>query len=81
MIAVERALQRAAAVLPREVEVRQRPRRVEVGVGVEARDERVGLVAQVALDLELGLGERVADVVGELQPARPNLSPSAAAER
>ena len=58
----------AAAVLPREVEVGQRPRRVEIGVRVEALDEGVRLVAQVALDLELGLGERVADVVGELQP-------------
>ena len=64
----ERPRERSAAVLPREIEVRQRPRRVEVGVGVEALDERVGLVAQVALDLELRLGERVADVVGELQP-------------
>ena len=45
--------QRPAAVLPGEVEVGQRARRVEVGVGVEPPDERVGLVAQVALDLEL----------------------------
>ena len=58
----------AAAVLPREIEVGQRPRRVEIGVGVEALDEAVRLVAQVALDLELGLGEHVADVVRELQP-------------
>ena len=61
-------VERAAAVLPREVEIGQRARRVEVGVGVEPPDERVGLVAQVALDLELRLGDRVADVVGELQP-------------
>jgi hypothetical protein len=47
-------VQRAVAVLAREIEVRQRARGVEVGVGVEALDERVGLVPQVALDLELG---------------------------
>ena len=64
----QRRLQRTVAVLAGEVEVRQRARGVEVGVGVEALDERVGLVAQVALDLELRLGDRVADVVGELQP-------------
>ena len=62
------SVERAAAVLPREIEVGQRPRRVEVGVGVEALDEAVRLMAQVALDLELGIGERVADVVRELQP-------------
>ena len=55
------------AVLAREIEVRQRPRRVEVGVGVEPPDERVGLMPQVALDLELRLRQREADVVGELQ--------------
>ena len=60
--------QRSVAVLPREIEVRQRPRRVEVGVRVEPRHERVGLMPQVALDLELRLRQRVADVVGELQP-------------
>ena len=64
----ERVRQRSVAVLPREIEVRQRARRVEVGVRVEAPDERVGLMAQVALDLELRLRQRVADVVGELQP-------------
>ena len=63
----ERVLQLAAAVLPRQIEVRQRARRVEIGVRVEALDERVGLVAQVAFDLELGLRQRVADVVGVLQ--------------
>ena len=65
--AFQRAGERAVAVFPREIEVGQRPRRVEVGVGVEALDERVRLVAEIALDLELGLGDRVADVVGELQ--------------
>ena len=67
--AAHRLGERALAGLAGEVEVGQRPRRVEIGVGVEALDERVGLVAQVALDLELGLAQRVADVVGELQPA------------
>ena len=66
--AFERLRERSAAVLPREIEIRQRARRVEIGVGVEAPDERVGLVPQVALDLELRFGDRVADVVGELQP-------------
>ena len=60
--------ERSVAVLSREIEIRQRARRVEIGVGVEPRHERVGLMAQVALDLELRLGQRVADVVGELQP-------------
>ena len=60
--------ERSAAVLPREIEIRQRARGVEIGIGVEATDERVGLMAQVALDLELRLGDRVADVVGVLQP-------------
>ena len=60
--------ERSVAVLPREIEIGQRARHVEVGVGVEAPDERVGLMPQVALDLELRLGDRVADVVGELQP-------------
>ena len=66
--AFERPGERTTAVLPGEVEVRQRARGVEVGVGVEPLDERVGLVVEVALDLELGLGDRVADVVGGLQP-------------
>ena len=35
----ERVGRASAAVLPREVEVGQRPRRVEIGVGVEALDE------------------------------------------
>ena len=56
-----------SAVLPREIEIGQRPRRVDVRVGVEPLDERVGLVAEVALDLELRLGDRVANVVGELK--------------
>ena len=66
--AAECLRERSAAVLPRDIEICQRARGVEVGVGVEAPDERVGLVAQVVLDLELRFGDRVADVVGELQP-------------
>ncbi len=70
--AFERPPQRSAAVLPREIEIGQGARRIEIGVGVEAPDERAGLVAQVALDLEFRVGDRVADVVGELQPpAKP----------
>ena len=64
----ERPDQRSAAVLPSEVEVGQRARGVQVGVGVEALDEGVGLVPQVALDLELRLGDREPDVVARLQP-------------
>ena len=36
-----------------QVEVVERPRDVEVGVGVETVDEALPLVAQVAFDLEL----------------------------
>jgi hypothetical protein len=46
----------ALAVLPRQIEIGERPRGVEVGVGVEALDEALALMAQVALDLELRLG-------------------------
>jgi len=56
--------------LPREIEVGQRARRVEVGVGVEALDERVGLIAQIVLDLEFRFTERVANIVSELQSPR-----------
>ena len=67
--ALERRLERPVAVLAGQVEVGERARGVEVGVGVEPLDERVGLVAQVALDLELRLGDRVADRrLGVLQP-------------
>ena len=66
--AAQRVLERAVAVLPRQVEVGQRARRVEIGVRVEALDERFRLVPQVVFDLELRLGDRVPDVIGELQP-------------
>src|SRR5262245_62046675 len=58
-----RLRERSPAVLPREIEIGERPRRVEIGIGVETLDERVGLVTQVALDLELRFGDRVANVV------------------
>ena len=51
------------------VEIGERSRRVEVGVCVESADERVRLVAQVALDRKLRIGQGVPDVVGELQSA------------
>ena len=66
----ERVDELAVPVLARQIEIGQRARGVEVGVRIEPPDEAVRLVAQVALDLELGVGQRVADVVGELQPAR-----------
>src|SRR5712691_13564304 len=64
----DRGRELSAAVLPRGVGVGQRAGRVEIRVGVEASHERIRLVAQVTLDLELGLGEEVANVVRELQP-------------
>ena len=50
-----------SAMVGGEVEIVHRPRHVEVGVGVEAVDEGHALVAQIALDLEVGVeaeGER-----------------------
>ncbi len=44
-----------AAPVGGEVEIVHRPGEVEVGVGVEALDEAEALVAQVALDLEVGV--------------------------
>ena len=55
-------------VLPGEIEISQRARGVEIGVRIEAPDEHISLVAQIVLDLELGVGEREPDVVRELQP-------------
>ena len=57
----------SAAVLPREIEVGQRTRRVQISVRIEPPDERVRLVPEVVFDLELGVGQGVANVVGELQ--------------
>ena len=55
-----------------QVEVVERARDVEVGVGVEAVDEALALVAQVALDLELHV-EGVRGVVGRARPAPAEL--------
>ena len=52
----------------REVEIVHRPRDVEVGVGVEPVDEADALVAQVALDLEVGI-EAVGQACAVLQRA------------
>ncbi len=52
----------------REVEIVHRARDVEVAVGVEAIDEGRALVAQVALDLEIGI-EAEAQRVAVLQRA------------
>ena len=52
-----------AAMVGGEVEIVHRPGDVEIGVGVEAVDEARALVAQIALDLEVGVeaeGRRVA---------------------
>ena len=44
-----------AAVVGREVEIIHGARHVEIGIGVEPLDEAAALVAQVALDLEIGV--------------------------
>src|SRR6516225_3994493 len=44
--ACKRALERAGAVLPGEVEIGECARRIQIGVGVEPLHERVGLVPQ-----------------------------------
>ena len=52
-----------AAMIGGEVEIVHRPGHVEIGIGVEAVDEGHALVAQIALDLEVGVeaeGERFA---------------------
>lgn len=51
------------AMVGGEVEIVHRPRHVEIGVGVEAVDEAHALVAQITLDLEIGVeaeGQRLA---------------------
>ena len=58
----------AVSILPREIEVRQRARRIEIRIRIEALDEGVRLMAQIALDLELGLRQVVTNVIGKLQP-------------
>ena len=63
------ALERAAAVRPRQVEVRQCARDRQVRIGVKAVGEGAPLVAEVALDLEVGAAERVRVVVAILEPA------------
>jgi hypothetical protein len=76
----QRALQRTVAVLPGEIEVRERPRGIEVCICVEAADKRRSLVTEVALDLELRFAERVA-MSSENCSRRPNFSASPGAER
>jgi hypothetical protein len=44
-----------AAMIGGEVEIIHRARHVEIGIGVEALDEGHALVAQIALDLEVGV--------------------------
>src|SRR6267378_805047 len=51
-----------------EVEIIHRPRDVEIGVGVEPVDEGAALMAQIALDLEIGV-ETVGNRVAVLQVA------------
>ena len=54
-------------VVGREVEIIHRPRHVEVGIRIEPLDERHALMAQIALDLEIGVegeGRRLAILEG-----------------
>src|SRR5882724_9522757 len=52
--AAERLCQDAAMV-GGNIEIIHRPRQIEIGVGIEALDERRTLIAQIALDLEIGV--------------------------
>ena len=55
-------------IIRREIEIVHRARQVEVGIGVEALDETDPLVAQIALDLKIGIeGER--RIIPVLKPA------------
>ena len=68
------------AVLGREVEIVHRAGDVEVAVGVEAVDEGRALVAQIALDLEVGV-EAEASWRARSCRLRPNLRCSASSDR
>ena len=50
-----KALASYAAMVGGEVEIIHGARDVEIGVGIEAVDEGRALVAQIALDLEVGV--------------------------
>src|SRR5262249_29507680 len=67
MSALERARQRPS-VLDRKIEVIHRSGDIEIRVRVEAVDKSAALVAQIALDLEIGV-EAVSDGVAILQIA------------
>ena len=51
-----------------EIEIIHRPRDVEIGVGVEPVDKGAALMAQIALDLEIGV-KPIGDGVAVLQVA------------
>ena len=57
-----------AIVVGGEIEIVHRARQVEIAVGVEALDEGRTLMAQIALDLEVGV-ERKGRHVAVLHPA------------
>ena len=63
-----KALASDAAMVVGEIEIVHRPRHIEVGIGVEAVDEAEALIAQIALDLEIGV-EGEGPVVAVLQVA------------
>ena len=58
-----------AVVVAGEIEIVHRAREIEIGIGVEALDERDALVAQIALHLEIGVeGERRVVAILEAAP-------------
>ena len=48
-------LRQHAAMVGGDVEIVHRARQIEIAVGIEALDERRALIAQIALDLEIGV--------------------------
>ena len=62
------AAARPPARMPGEIEICERSRDIEIGVRVEPLDEGPPDRA-VVLDLELRIGQRIANVVRELQPS------------
>ena len=63
-----KALASDAVIIGGEIEIVHRAGQVEIGIGVEALDESDALVAQIALDLKIGV-EREGRVVAILKLA------------
>ena len=63
-----------AAIIRGEIEIVHRARDVEIGIGVEAIDERHALMAQIGFDLEIRAeaeGDRVACLQVSAERDRP----------